>query len=314
MVTNYLMRDCAHPTRYFYVPLTGNGNLYGTHPFHWYISSGIPAISGLLLPFLLIAFFCEWSYGRRNLWIIVVCYTLTHSLSAHKEFRFLLPLLPLFCVIAAQPLQHFLKDNHLRKAWLTLGVLLNLVTVLYLGLFHQRAPIDVNRAIVNLVRREPQTYSIHYLMGCHSTPLLSHLHTPPVKFETWTLDCSPDCRSNSKIECESDRFSKHPARFMEETYFRCTDLEEGICVSDNRFMYPDFLVAFAGELPSMKSQISSMGLKEVARFPQGIIGASLFGGAVRLGEISSNTYTKVSLFDLVELSLDEMVLFASKNI
>jgi hypothetical protein len=116
----------------------------------------------------------------------------------------------------------------------------------------------VNHKIVQLVEHEPQTYTIHYLMGCHSTPLLSHLHTPPVKFETWTLDCSPECRSSPKIEYESDSFSKEPGTFVEKTYFHCSDFEEGTCVTDLRIFYPDFLVANSGDLPEIGSGVSTM--------------------------------------------------------
>eukprot|EP00429_Kryptoperidinium_foliaceum_P046829 CAMPEP_0176125750 /NCGR_PEP_ID=MMETSP0120_2-20121206/63451_1 /TAXON_ID=160619 /ORGANISM="Kryptoperidinium foliaceum, Strain CCMP 1326" /LENGTH=44 /DNA_ID= /DNA_START= /DNA_END= /DNA_ORIENTATION= len=41
----------------------------------------------------------------------------------------------------------------------------NFLVVLYLGLIHQQAPIQVNRRVVELAMHEPQKYTIHYLMG-----------------------------------------------------------------------------------------------------------------------------------------------------
>jgi hypothetical protein len=239
-----------------------------------------------------------------------------HSYSEHKEFRFLLPLLPLFCLLAGQRIRDLtMSTRHGRLLRIT-GVMLNCAAVTYLGLIHQRAPIDVNRQIVQLVKHEPQTYTIHYLMGCHSTPLLSHLHNPPIKFDTWTLDCSPECRSNPDVECQSEIFSKDPGNFMEETYFYCSDFEVGTCVTDLRIFYPDFLVAQAGDMPAMRSRIYSMGMKEVGRFVNGINGIRL-ADRLTLGEeaFSNDSFTKVDIFsDLLVLSLDEIVLFANSDL
>jgi Alg9-like mannosyltransferase family len=296
-------------------------------------------MTGLLLPCLLLALWSALrdrensSSSSGNLWIIILCYMAAHSFSAHKEFRFLLPILPIFCLLAGQGVQDALTitgkvasrtqnkvEPKLRWWPLMLFALSNLIPVMYLGLLHQRAPIDVNRHIVSLVppKHEPQTYTIHYLMGCHSTPLLSHLHHPPTKFETWYLDCSPTCRSDPDAICQSDLFAQDPGRFIEQTYFHCDDFEEGTCVTDLRIMFPDFVVAFAEHVPSMKSRLSSMGLFEVERFTHGINGLRLrlsHNHVIELGKdnFSSGAFSVVPVIPgKVELSLDEMVLFASR--
>lgn len=204
----------------------------------------------------------------------------------------------------------------MRRRLLAFGALANMVVVMYLGLLHQRAPIKVNRRIVELVKHEPQTYSIHYLMGCHSTPLLSHLHSPPIRFEPWALDCSPSCRADPKVECESDRFSRDAGKFMEDTYFHCSDFEEGTCVTDLRIFYPDFLVAHAGDLPAMQSRIATMGMKEVGRFVNGINGVRV-GSRFTLGSdaFAKNSFSRPSfLGGFLVLSLDEFVLFENRRI
>ena len=296
--------------------LEGNGSLYGTHPFHWYITAGIPAIAGLLLPLLVLDFFGKWSHARRNIWIVCLVYITAHSYSEHKEFRFLLPLLSLFCLLCGPRLRALCLARRSCQLLLISFAVLNLGVVIYLGQVHQRAPLDVNREIVRLVKHEPQTYTIHYLMGCHSTPLLSHLHTPPIKFETWTLDCSPECRANPDVECESELFSRDPGMFMEEAYFHCSDFEEGTCVTDLRIFYPDFLVANSENVPQMQSRISNLGMKEVGRFTNGINGIQL-ASSITFGKaaFADNTFTKIELFsELVVLSLDEIVLFKNKDV
>jgi hypothetical protein len=202
------------------------------------------------------------------------------------------------------------------KILLGVAAFANLAVVLYLGLVHQRAPVEVNRHIVKLVKREPQTYTIHYLMGCHSTPLMSHLHNPPIQFEPWTLDCNPSCRADPKTECESERFARDPGQFMEDTYFHCLDFEEGTCITDFRIFYPDFLVAGAGDMPAMLSRIDTMGMKEVGRFVNGIngikFGKSLTIGGDAFAKEPLSTYS--FLGGTILLSLDEFVLFENKEI
>lgn len=203
-----------------------------------------------------------------------------------------------------------------RRQLLALGALANLGVVMYLGMLHQRGPIEVNRRIVELSKHEPQTYSIHYLMGCHATPLLSHLHSPPIHFEPWVLDCNPSCRADPNIECESDRFARDPGKFMEDTYFHCSDVEEGSCVTDLRILYPDFLVANARDLSDMQSRIATMSMKEVGRFVNGINGIKLANRFTISPQVfSTNSFSKRSfLAGNLILSFDEIVLFENRQI
>ena len=294
--------------------ISDGGQLYGTHPVTWYLWAGIPAITGLMLPFLANSITeCSKKLSAFVLWGMVVIYTAVHSTSAHKEFRFLMPLMPVFCLLAGSKMQQFFEK---RKRSVAIFALANLTTFFYLGIFHQRAPIDVNKAIVDLVRHEPQTYTIHYLCGCHSTPLHSHLHKQSIHFETWHLDCSPDCRQNSKRPCESDIFTRDPGQFMEDTYFQCKDFEEGTCVTDLRIFFPDFLVAFSSDLPSMKSRIATMGMTEAGRFLHGITGLRIPSAGIELGDgFDENNDTILPMFSgMIELRLEEIVLFQSKEV
>eukprot|EP00934_Nitzschia_sp_Nitz4_P005041 Nitzschia sp. Nitz4//scaffold3_size479765//197502//199441//NITZ4_000081-RA/size479765-snap-gene-1.394-mRNA-1//-1//CDS//3329550701//5031//frame0 len=296
---------------------TGNGRLYGTHPFHWYFSAGIPAIVGLLLPFLLWDFVRvkKWSRGRRVLWLLVGLYSVVHSFSAHKEFRFLLPVLPLLSVLAGENLQAFTNSISWKKTFLVLAVVANLGAVLYLGLFHQQAPIAVNRHILSMVgdhgRYNP--IHIHYLMGCHSTPVLSHLHSPGAKIHVRTLDCSPACRADPWKDCESEVFARNPGQFVEHMYLESPEprhddpetCEEESIISST---LPDFVVTEAGNVASMQVHLEAMKMYEVKRFVQGIQGLQLPGN-LSIGDISSRTFSLGIAGKSVILMLDEFVLF-----
>ncbi|XP_076462738.1 GPI alpha-1,2-mannosyltransferase 3-like [Babylonia areolata] len=72
--------------------VSGGSGFYGRHPWHWYLTQGVPVTLGPhLLPFLLGA--CRSQQPALLLLILWQVFVL--SLLAHKEFRFLLPLLPL---------------------------------------------------------------------------------------------------------------------------------------------------------------------------------------------------------------------------
>lgn len=213
--------------------------------------------------------------STRILVTIIVVYIILHSISAHKEFRFILPVLPFICILSGRTLSELLAHSSQqeittthqhphanydinqkskitamkvknwwiqlskrRRTWIVivLFILLNFPHLLFLCLVHQTGPISINKAIVKRMTQEkakldnprsstttpPQTRrtSVHYLMGCHSAPVYSHLHIPSIIFDVWTLDCSPHCRSNDNVEeCESELFSQDPQSFIQKTYY-----------------------------------------------------------------------------------------------
>ena len=283
--------------------------MYGTHPFYWYFILGVPAITGLLFPVLIYdLLFVPYNHATRNLWTVIGSYVIFHSFSDHKEFRFILPVLPMMCLIAGSRIQNLVTGitPSRKKQIMVACAAPNLLAVLYLGLIHQRAPIQVNRAILKAVATTEDTgpIHVHYLMGCHSTPLLSHLHNPPRSFVPWYLDCSPECRKNSDIECESDSFSNDPNAFIQNTYFNCVDQHENeqqTCSNTRNFRgIPDYLVCDASNLPKIKSSLKSIGMHEIARFVNGV-------NEVRLRE--DNTLWDISCGSLLSFGYEEMVLF-----
>lgn len=238
--------------------LLGHGSLYGTHPFLWYAYAGIPAICGIMLPFFLWEISTIDIDPRLTLLGIITPYIVLHSFSEHKEFRFLLPILPLICILAGHamcrlvqmidltpngsgldssdsmkhktPIKSLIMNENFPKFLLVVLIISNYPHLLYLGLIHQRGAIAVNRYLVSAIDEETrqsienneieniQQYSIHYLMGCHSAPLYSHLHISNARANAWHLGCSPDCRSNPDIVCESDAFLSDPVGFVMSAY------------------------------------------------------------------------------------------------
>ena len=428
--------------RYFYgfwtLPILGNfhfnvvldyADLYGSHDWHWYVTVALPVVTGLLLPFAI------WDlkntifqlfvpkrkqeavkdsaaatgehrsrcYNNNNLWVLVLSYLIVLSFNAHKEFRYVFPILPLVCLIVGPYLATFCTgiDHHHRmdddnddgdrshrqghysrcKMLLYCGILVipNLIALLYLGLFHQRGPIAVNQWLVQdtvnrLVQSMPvatipttrsvagatetvdtqrvntTTVQIHYFTGeCHSTPLHSHLHVPPpLRFFTRTLDCSPSCRANPNVECETDQFQRNPVEFLamldelhnnnnnDESVVakeRLEDVEEECTLGDQTCrtvqqqqeeqqqdkvpLVPHMTSSMVDYVVTMSSYVTlfeSRGLQEVIRFPQNINGANILG--VKLGNdfLRPNIYRHLVIIpNWLEVSLDEMVVFINKR-
>ncbi|VEU38444.1 unnamed protein product [Pseudo-nitzschia multistriata] len=314
--------------------IQGNGSLYGTHPFHWYFTAGIPALTGILFPVLVYdLWFGRQTRATRNLWTIIACYVVAHSASAHKEFRFLLPVLPIICLVCGARLQTLaigLAPSQTNRLLVSIAGL-NLIAVLYLGLVHQRAPIDVNQAILKSIddfralqggsAAGIEDVAVHYLMGCHSTPLLSHMHDPPTRFDPWYLDCGPKCRADSATECESDVFSKDPDGFLLRTYFErgrdryCeTENEDDVCTATTNFKprpLPQYVVCSSENLGAMKKRLQTMGMLEIGRFMNGINGIQI-GRHLTFGSDSffDPDSTRVGfLNDLFVLGLEEIILF-----
>jgi len=155
---------------------------YGTHPFHWYFTLGALTVLTTHLPFLLLGLRRAFSRSSSpfsssaatSLWLlafVVIIYPLGLSLSPHKEFRFLLPVIPLAFVLAgAATVNDILPSSsssspssptpssshspnkrnrrrHKKRHPFLLPVLLLVLThapvALYFSRVHQRGPIDV---------------------------------------------------------------------------------------------------------------------------------------------------------------------------
>jgi Alg9-like mannosyltransferase family len=78
-----------------------------TQPWHWLFTQGAPAVLGASLPLFILGAVVAPA-GQRSAALLVLWFTAVHSVSAHKEFRFLLPVLPLMNIYAGYGLQWLL--------------------------------------------------------------------------------------------------------------------------------------------------------------------------------------------------------------
>ncbi|KQJ92856.1 hypothetical protein BRADI_3g01150v3 [Brachypodium distachyon] len=172
---------------------SSGGDYYGTHVFHWYFTQGLIA------------------------WVLGV-----YSILGHKEFRFVLPVLPLalmfsgYCLAAMSQFKG--KTPHRKRHFsrLQLSVIFLIITnvpmALYMSLLHQRGTEDV-MFYLSKEAHDGRVKGVLFLMPCHSTPYYSTLHSSlPMRF----LDCTPS--DNKGILDESDRFLMNPLDFVGEVF------------------------------------------------------------------------------------------------
>jgi GPI mannosyltransferase 3 len=190
-------------------------SFYGTHPWHWYLSNAIPVTLATHIPFVVHGVII----GDRRLSYLAAGVVTVLSLIGHKEFRFLLPILPLlFCYagISLEAIDRFRekkerevrerinekrqKRNVMSRINLALLFILstNTAAAFYLTQIHQRGVIDVVFYLKHRFRLEPDQRSVFFLMPCHSTPLQTILHDSSIQIKT--LSCEPPLRDDTVDE------------------------------------------------------------------------------------------------------------------
>ncbi|KAF0298627.1 GPI mannosyltransferase 3 [Amphibalanus amphitrite] len=196
--------------------LGGVASHYGTSPWRAHLTASLPTLLGVqAVPVLL----GVRRPGRPEtlclgavLWLVAV-----YSALPHKEFRFLLSIWP-FCALLAG--KGFVQLSRMSERWCSalkvLLVVTNLPAALYLGLVHQRGPLDVTAVLAARLAEGPaHAASVLYLMPCHSTPLYSHLH---VNVATRFLTCEPNLEGVADYTDEADRFYQDPELWLRREY------------------------------------------------------------------------------------------------
>ncbi|TYZ57405.1 hypothetical protein PybrP1_011513, partial [[Pythium] brassicae (nom. inval.)] len=225
--------------------LEGKDSLYGVKPWGWYFTQGFPAIIGTALPLTVAGFLTvpglKKDLGHTILWAIFL-----YSNTAHKEFRFVLPLLPPAFVYAGYCIRNLenrlfvqlherTQRNLLRLAAFSI-VVPNLAVAFYLSRTHQRAPVEVMDFLHERIQGRPES-SIHFWTPCHATPYYSYLHQ---NVSMWFPDCSPNNRELPG-GCESHQLENDPVLFLRSRYqFSASDGD-----STGRETLPEFVVLFA---------------------------------------------------------------------
>lgn len=180
---------------------------YGSMPWHYYFSQGLPVIGFNLLPYVLYDLCLSKaiestrsSNKQSQLLGCCISLVLAYSLLHHKEMRFILPLAPILHIFAARTLLTI--QAHPRRSLRRHVVFLFITSVIPLifGLrFHDRGKTQVIDYLRNMPSSEQR--SVAFLTPCHSTPWQSHLHRPEleeVQYDgsgnggrLWFLSCEP---------------------------------------------------------------------------------------------------------------------------
>jgi len=223
----------------------GGSAIYGSHPWHWYLTQGIPVLLGPFLPFLYwygsgFSGYCPGRTALRGVPVFACCRFLwrsvrrghippyllpatlvvfLYSTQAHKEFRFLLQIMSLLLIYCADMLATVCDGwppRSFRNRFLV-GCLLavNASAGLYFACVHQRGTIQVMPFLAEEARSGILKDAL-FLMPCHHTPLYSYVHRNiPLRI----LDCSPHPVEGGHIHAtEEQMYFENPAGYLESLY------------------------------------------------------------------------------------------------
>ncbi|XP_046419584.1 GPI mannosyltransferase 3-like [Neodiprion fabricii] len=205
-------------------------DFYGTEPFFWYLTIGIPVILGLYYVIFLIG---AWQvvqhpakFHRQAVMLVVIGWTLAiYSMIPHKEIRFILPLLPFFVCLGTSGIL-CIKNSvapFTRTVLMTVLVLTNLLPGLYFSLVHLRGSLDAMKILRQEIASVPNDdVNILFLTPCHATPFYSHLHA---NVTARFLTCEPSLSNRDDYIDEASEFFANPNLWLRQTYSNTKDTE-----------------------------------------------------------------------------------------
>lgn len=270
---------------------------YGRNRIDYYFTEGLPLLLTTALPFAAVG---TWSalrsgldrpqfagYAQRQtlriLALVVATTVLSFSMIAHKEMRFIYPVLPILHILAAKPLAEFFKPfllhrSYFRLAILLFGLTINVYIAAYVSTIHQRGAIDV----MHYLRHEAEldngmvrNTTIGFLMPCHSTPWRSHLIHPEIN--AWALTCEPPIDVPHEYRAdyldEADVFYMHPGGWIDanmadrQTVSSPASSGPANTNDDNRRRrpWPEYLVFFEHLEPTMNAILDGTRYEECWR-------------------------------------------------
>lgn len=232
--------------------LSSGGDYYGTHVWHWYFTQGFTVMLFTFLPFVVYGTVLsrQWKLSGAIAWVLLI-----YSVLGHKEFRFVLPVLPIALMFSGYSLatmreSKWSKNSKKRSAKLQWSVLFLLATnipmAIYMSMVHQRGTEDV----MNYLSKEAANGNVSrilFLTPCHATPYYSTLHRElPMHF----LDCTPS--DEKGVLDESDRFMMDPVKFA-------TDYARDWSI-------PSHIVLFEPQEKLLREFLISHNFQEIYRF------------------------------------------------
>lgn len=263
---------------------------YGRNRIDYYFTEGLPLLLTTALPFAAVGLWRSLRSGvdrpqfvgyvqrqtRRILALTVVTSVLAFSMIAHKEMRFIYPLLPILHVLAAKPLADFFAPFPTPKSYARLGLLLlgltvNVYIAAYVSLVHQRGVIDVMHYLrheAEMPNGNVRNTTVGLFMPCHSTPWRSHFVHPEIS--AWALTCEPPLNVpleyRAEYEDEADVFYNHPGGWIDEhMQDRGTVLRSTGAKSSDKRAWPEYLVFFEHLEPVMNAVLEDTKYRECWR-------------------------------------------------
>lgn len=271
------------PLKFLYINLFQSlAVFYGRNRVDYYFTEGLPLLLTTALPFAGFGLYSALHHSPRhgNDWraqtrFILAAASLTTILAlstiAHKEMRFIYPLLPILHILAARPLAAFPTTRY-RKLLLVGGLAVNLYIAYYTTMIHQRGVIDVMHYLRNIQEARfdspvAQNLSVGFLMPCHSTPWRSHLVYPEI--EAWALTCEPPLGLSMEERAtyldEADVFYEDPKAWLGKNM---RDELVDVGAKNSKRKWPQYLVFFEHLEPTMKEVLEEQenGYRECKRF------------------------------------------------
>lgn len=186
---------------------------YGSAPWHFYIFQGIPL---LLMGYIPLWAASMWRFRNTLLSNTTLFVIIGFSCIAHKEFRFIYPLYPIFMVHTAQGARLFLHRHHFKKLAAAV-VLLHAAVALFFTRVNEKGEIDV----VNWLTKNSEVTSVGFLTPCHSVPWHLSFHREDLVLNLWMLTCEPPLHLASgnlenvkSYRDELDRFYDDPVGIL----------------------------------------------------------------------------------------------------
>ncbi|KAL2828625.1 Alg9-like mannosyltransferase family-domain-containing protein [Aspergillus pseudoustus] len=295
------------PLRFLYFNIAQSlAVFYGKNDFHYYISQGYPLLLTTALPFTLFGLYriLKNRHAERSVLVQLATVSLAMpgvlSLVAHKEVRFIYPLLPALHILSASPLVKFFlpavattrREYLPRRLIFIFLILVNVVIAVYTTVFHASGVISV----LSYLRQQHDlhgtaakrdgtdlTYggiTAGFLMPCHSTPWRSHLVEPTI--HAWALSCEPpvDFSETEKAvyRDEADQFYDNPTQFLRDnmvgglrhiprrpSYSAPPNAARLPTQHNTPHEWPDYLIFFAQLEPTMKKLLPGAAYAECWR-------------------------------------------------
>ncbi|XP_036146396.1 GPI mannosyltransferase 3 [Monomorium pharaonis] len=225
------------PWKFFQLNVLGNvGSTYGTKNALWYIYSALPVLLELyFFPFLFSCYLilkCPDFFPRKELIMVgVIGWSIfVYSLLPHKEFRFILPLLPLLIYVSFSCLNRFKVMPSERRKVIALFVLSNVLPGLFFSTIYQCGTLPIIEILRDEITRANISTNTLILTPCHSTPLYSHLHVnTSIRF----LTCEPNLNNAEDYVDEADQFFANSTVWLNDNY-----------VNNEKVTLPTYVIVF----------------------------------------------------------------------